>query len=201
VSLRRAGALALLGAGAAPAWAHSSVEGIGNFYNGALHPLVSPAHLIALLALGLWLGQRGLGAAKRPLLAFMAALALGLCLHHWAGDPDTDRWLLVLAALFGLLVAAARALPAALAPLLCAGVGLAVGLASGPTGLESTARAVSLFGTFFSATLVCAYVMAIVTLAQRPWMLIAARVLGSWLAAAAVLVLALALKGVQGAGA
>jgi hydrogenase/urease accessory protein HupE len=176
---------------AAPAWAHSPIKGIGNFYNGALHPFISPAHLIALLAFGLWLGQQGLSGAKRPLLAFVIALAAGLSLHRAAGDPDTDRWLLVLAALAGLAVAAALAVHWAAASAYGALAGLAVGLASGPSGIEGTARVVALTGTFFGASLACAYVAAMVTLGQRPWMRVVVRVFGSWLAAAALLVLAL----------
>jgi urease accessory protein len=202
VNARRLGALVLLAAIAVPSWAHSPIPGIGNFYNGALHPFVSPAHLIVLLALGLWLGQQGLAGAKRPLLAFIASLAVGLALHRAAGDPDTDRWLLVLAAVAGLAVAAAFAAPGVLASTFCVAAGLAVGLASGPSGVEGTPRAVMLAGTFFGATLACAYVMAMVTLAQRPWMRIAARVIGSWLAAAALLVLALSFAALRrGAGA
>jgi hydrogenase/urease accessory protein HupE len=201
VNLRRPGLLALLAAGATPCWAHSPIPGIGNFYSGALHPFVSPAHLIALLALGLWLGQRGLAGAKRPLVVLVSSLGLGLALHRAAGDPDTDRWLLVLAALNGLAVAAAYAAPAAVASACCGAVGLAVGLASGPSGVEGTARSVMLAGTFCGATLACAYVMSMVTLAQRPWMHIAVRVVGSWLAAAALLVLALSFAALRHAAA
>jgi urease accessory protein len=201
VNARRAFTMALPAAAASPAWAHSPIPGIGNFYNGALHPFISPAHLIVLLALGLWLGQQGLEGARRFLLVFAASLALGLALHSAAGDPDTDRWLLVLAALIGLAVAAAYVAPAALAGAFCGAAGLAVGLASGPSGVEGTARGVMLAGTFCGATLACAYVMAMVTLAQRPWMRIAARVIGSWLAAAALLVLALSIAALRrGAG-
>jgi urease accessory protein len=189
--IRRAAASACALLLALPAHAHSPIDGIGNFYNGALHPFVSPAHLIALLALGLWLGQHGLANAKRPLLAFVMSLALGLCLHRIAGDPDTDRGLLVLAALTGLAVAAAHAAPAATAMIFSVAVGLAVGLASGPANLQGTPRGVALAGTFFGASLASAYVMAMVTLAQRPWMQIAVRVFGSWLAASSLLVLAL----------
>lgn len=189
--IRRAALLACALLLAQSAHAHSPIEGIGDFYNGALHPFISPAHLIALLALGLWLGQQGLARAKRPLLAFVLALGLGLCLHRIAGDPDTDRGLLVLAAATGLAVAVARAVPAAPAMVFGAAVGLAVGLASGPATLQGTPRGVSLAGTFVGASLASAYVMAMVTLAQRPWMQIAVRVFGSWLAAASLLVLAL----------
>ena len=42
------------------ALAHGSIEGIGDFYSGILHPALVPAHLLVLLSLGLLLGQQGL---------------------------------------------------------------------------------------------------------------------------------------------
>ena len=183
-----AAALALC---AAPALAHSPIKGIGNFYNGALHPFVSPAHLITLLALGLWLGQRGLQGAKRPLIALVLALACGLAAHRIAGDPDTDRVLLLLAASMGLAVAAAFAAPASVAMAFAAVAGLAVGVASGPQDVDGAARWALLAGTLLGATFATGYAAAMVTLVRQAWLRIAVRVMGSWLAAAALLVLAL----------
>ena len=190
MSRRACAALALAGA-ALPAWAHSPIPGIGNFYNGALHPVVSPAHLMVLLALGLAVGQRGLGAARTPLLAMLVALVAGLAAHRLAGDPDTDALLLTLAALLGLAAAAAWRAPAFVLAAVAALVGLAVGVSSGPTGLEGSARWTTLAGTLAAALLLPTYAAAMVTLIKVAWLHIAVRVVGSWLAAAAMLVLAL----------
>ncbi len=194
-SLWRALLLALAGLGAAgSAAAHSPIPGIGNFYSGALHPFVSPAHLICLLALGLSIGQsaqRGVARAKLPLLALAAALAVGLALHAAAGDPDTDRALLMLALATGAVVAAAWAPPAPLQAAFAVAVGLAVGIASGPSGVQGAAMATMLSGTGVAAALLVAYVAVMVGVAERPWLRIAVRVVGSWMAAAALLVLAL----------
>jgi len=190
----RWGAFGLLAGAAAPAWAHSPIPGIGNFYSGALHPFVSPAHLIALLALGLAIGQRAYGAlarAKPALIALAVALGLGLLLHAAAGDPDTDRLLLVAAAGTGLLVATARSLPMPLEALLAAAVGAAVGLASGPSDVDERTRYTMLAGTGLAAALFVLYVAVMVGVTERPWLRIAVRVVGSWLAASALLVLAL----------
>ena len=184
---------------AGPALAHSAIPGIGNFYNGALHPFVSSAHLIALLALGLGAGQRGLSGAKAPLVALAAALALGLGAHRVAGDPDTDRLLLVLAASMGLAAAAQWRAPMPMYATLAAATGLAVGLASGPQDIDGAARWTLLAGSFAGATLLCTYVAAMVTLAQQAWLRIAVRVMSSWIAAAALLVLALSFAAKRGA--
>jgi len=192
--VRRRTCAALVLAGAAlPAWAHSPIPGIGNFYSGALHPFVSPAHLVALLALGLVVGQGGLAAARAPLVTLLMALVAGLAAHRWAGDPDTDRLLLGLAALLGLGAAAAWRAPVALLAATAAVAGLSVGLASGPTGLDGSARWASLAGTLGAALLLPTYVAAMVTLIKPAWLHVAVRVIGSWLAAAALLVLALSI--------
>jgi urease accessory protein len=188
---KRTGAATALGAASLPAWAHSPIPGIGNFYNGALHPLVSPAQLIVLLALGLVVGQGGLAAARAPLVGLLLALLAGLAAHRLAGDPDTDRMLLAMAAVLGLAVAAAWRAPAVLLSAMAALVGVAVGVASGPTGLEGSARWTTLAGTLGAALLLTTYVAAMVTLIKAAWLHIAVRVIGSWLAAAALLVLAL----------
>ncbi len=185
--------------GAAPAGAHSPIQGIGNFYNGALHPIVSAPHLLALLALGLMVGQEVQRAAEgdrgrrveAPFIALLGALALGLAGHRLAGDPDTDLVLLALAVGLGLSVAAAWAPPRGLLLAVTAATGLAVAVASGPSQLEGAARWTHLVGVLGVVMLVCAYVAVLVAAARLAWLRIAVRVVGSWLAAAALLVLAL----------
>jgi urease accessory protein len=179
---------------ALPARAHSPIEGLNDFYAGALHPFVSPARLIALLATALAIGQHAngrLNSAKRPLLALAAALMFGLATHRMIGDPVTDRALLMLAACIGLAVAAQAALPRSAWVVLAAAVALAVGWGSGPGAAEGAARALALAGTAAAVLLLVTYVAVMTNAATRPWLRIAVRVVGSWLAAAALLVLAL----------
>jgi hydrogenase/urease accessory protein HupE len=176
------------------AWAHGAIAGASAFYSGAVHPFVSPAHLIALLTLGLAIGQRAEHEVERtgvPLAAFAMALAVGLALHALAGDPDTDRVLLAGAAVIGLAVAAAWRWPSPWLAVLAAAVGVAVGLASGPSGVDRGAHVTMLAGTGLAAFAVTAYAAVMVATIRQPWLKIAVRVLGSWFAAAALLVLAL----------
>jgi urease accessory protein len=194
---RRAAALALAMA-AGSAAAHSPIAGIGIFYSGAAHPFISPTHLIALLALGLAVGQRAQGRGdfaplRAPLAVLGLALATGLLLAAIGvlGDPDTDRALLMLAAATALAVVIARPLPTTALCALAIAVALAAMLASAPSGVDATARRVSLAGTALAALAVVVYVGVMVGVAQRAWLKIAVRVAGSWIAAAALLVLAL----------
>ena len=52
------------------------MQGIGEFYGGILHPIVVPAHVLALVMLGLLAGQRGMAAVRRTYLGAFACLLL-----------------------------------------------------------------------------------------------------------------------------
>ena len=56
--LLRAGSIIAFLISAAPAQAHVPIEGVGGFYGGLLHPILVPAHALALLALGIFIGRR-----------------------------------------------------------------------------------------------------------------------------------------------
>ncbi|MGC3987682.1 MAG: HupE/UreJ family protein [Pseudorhodoferax sp.] len=176
------------------AWAHGEIKGVGAFYSGVLHPFISPAHLIALVVLGLLFGQRGVLASRQAMAALVVALALGL----WSslrlpGLPDPDLLLLALGILLGLGVVLARAWPAwALVPL-SALAGLAVGLGSAPDGMAPAQRHAALLGTLIGATLCTACLAGVVHPLHKPWARVGVRVLASWLSASALLVLTLAI--------
>lgn len=172
------------------AWAHSPVPGLGRFYSGMLHPALAPAALIALVALGLLVGQQGLVQARRSVMGFVLAVATGLVAGSQWPDLGSDQ-----ALLFAGLASAACALaawrphPAALLSL-----SLAVGAAAG-LGLSDMAvgagRWVVIAGTWSGATLLTLGVAALAEGARRPWHSIGLRVVASWLAASALLVLGL----------
>jgi len=194
----RARALALgLGlASAAPnVFAHGAIKGIGNFGSGFVHPLVEPAHLIALLALALLFGQRGVLTLQRALLALSVAVALGLvgAASGWPGA--TESLLLVLAGAVGLAVVIARPLPP-MAYLVAAGViGLGIGLGTSHEGMKGGAYLAAMAGTWLGASFCTLSAATFIGEAKRPWMQILVRVAASWITASAVLVLALRLSG------
>lgn len=66
-------------------------------------------------------------------------------------------------------------------------------VASGPAQLDGAARWTQLLGTLVGALLACTYVVVMVAAARQAWLRIAVRVVGSWFAAAALLVLALSI--------
>src|SRR3984893_11672518 len=90
-----------------PALAHT-IEGLGGFYGGLLHPVLTPTHGLALLGLGLLIGQQPAG--KRLILKMLFALALAaglLALALAVGETAAGAVLLAAVAVSGALVAAA----------------------------------------------------------------------------------------------
>ena len=189
-SARWAGAVALLAASHA-AEAHGSVEGLGSFFGGLFHPVVEPAHLISMLALGLLLGQRGLRASHPALPCLALGAAAGVIAAGLGWGQATDTPLLLAAGLAGVTVAASLPLPVGALALLSALMGLGIGLGSAPESGTSTAQAVMLLGTLLGIVGWTADVALISFELKRRWLRIAIRVVGSWLSACAMLVLAL----------
>lgn len=178
---------------AAPgAFAHSPIEGIGDFYGGILHPALVPSHLLVLLSLGLLLGQRGLAAMRVGYCAFLPAILLGLILAGSQWSRFTlEPWLLAISILCGLLVVLSLRVPLALAGALAALVGLAVGLDSSPEVTSATRAAAALAGSGLGACICLILFAALAELPQRDWQRIAVRVVGSWSAASGLLVFSL----------
>lgn len=175
------------------AQAHSPMQGVGEFYGGVLHPLVVPAHALALTLLGLLAGQSGLGAMRRCHLAFLLALVLGLVLAGTVIGPESglEPALLLVSALTGLLVVLQWRPPLALFYGAGGTVGLLLGLDSAPEGLAPAPVIASLLGTGLGA---CGCLLLVADLAERArrhWQRVALRVLGSWGTASATLVFAL----------
>lgn len=193
---RRIGLL-VLAAACGNAWAHGSIQGIDHFSGGILHPLVEPTHLLALVALGLLLGQRGIAKVEKALFGFAAGIVVGLLCAGAGRVVDTDVPLLAIATVCGLLVALALALPEIVLAGLAMLLGAGIGVASNPESFAGTAMMAALAGAGLGAVLWLVIVAAVVGLLKRPWLRLLVRVVGSWAGAASILVLALWLSGKQ----
>lgn len=195
-------AAALILIGAAPAAAHTITPGTSGFTDGLHHPFGQAAHIMIILGAGLLLGQREIAAWRSPLYGCLAGLAAGLAggplLVSPALEPRLALALLLLAVVLGGLVALARPLPAAPLAALLALAGLGLGLDSAPEGTLQQILA-ALFGSGFAVifallnvTMLSHYARG--NLARRPWQMIGVRIVGSWIAAAGIMVLALQLR-------
>jgi hydrogenase/urease accessory protein HupE len=172
------------------AQAHSPIAGVGHFYSGMLHPLLVPAHLIALVAIGLWLEQQR-PAGAQALVAMVLAVPAGMLLGFLTGWQRAELAILAVAASLAVAVGMARTVPKVWSTTVGAVLGGLLGVDSLPDGLSGRALWMSLAGTWLAVLLGPAWVMTLCELAVRPWMKIGLRVVGSWMAAAAILVLAL----------
>jgi urease accessory protein len=151
-----------------------------------------PTHLLAVVALGLLIGQR----ARLPLC--LALFALGLAAGSVAIAAATRETpaalvLLAIAAIAGIIVVLAWTPPFVLAAALSLGAGAALALNMPPQALTIPAAVGEQAGGAIAALATLALVAFVATKATHSWQRIGVRILGSWIAASAILVLALRL--------
>jgi urease accessory protein len=176
----------------APALAHGSLA-VGDFYSGMLHPLLHFETLLPTLALALWSGQLGGPHSLRLPLTFLGAALLGtvagiLGIDLHLGPASLRLSMLVL----GLLVAAQGKLPASLAMAMAFLFGLFEGQINTydpETKIERPLLFIAGVGS--SIGLILFHVVTRVVRYRVFWVQIGVRVLGSWIAATGLLVLAL----------
>lgn len=192
----------MLGLTALPltAHAHTSIQGMGDFIGGLLHPVVTPAHVLLLLGLGLLAGRVSPPPLRRPMLCFLplSALALGVTGAGWvkALHPAVLHGTVLVV---GGLLAWGRPLSS---PALCglfAFAATALGLDSAPESTAPAAVLKSLSGTWLALGVLVYDVAIYASLgAGTSWLRHAVRIAGAWLAAIAVLMLAFALRPAAG---
>ena len=172
------------------ALAHPAFEGAVGFYGGLLHPLLVPAHALAVTVTGL-LGARQ--APRWPVPAcYAAGLAVGFAAMLSAYAPQSaGEVLLAAVGVSGVLVAIARPLPHPLSCALALTSGAALALDSPPGGISVAQANLAVLGTFFAAIVLLLAVQELTSLLSRDWLRIGVRILGSWIAASAILVLSL----------
>ena len=189
---RWAVALALSIAAPGEASAHVAVQEGGPFVSGFAHPFVEPAHLLNLLALGLLIGQSGAHRRLKVLIFCLCVLA-GLAATARIYTSPVTLILPASAGALGILVAGAWRLPQLLSVLAAAVIGVMIGLDSRPETPFLQDALLMFAGTTLGAGLIVSAVSFCACFFDRPWQRIGARVVGSWIAAIAMLVTALLL--------
>jgi hydrogenase/urease accessory protein HupE len=180
---------------ALPAEAHLNSTGMGPFYDGLMHFLMSPEDIIPVLALALLAGLRGAQYGRRTLFVLPTAWLLGALagLAAAAANPHpfiASAWFLLLG---GLLAADAK-LSLRVTTALAALLGLYHGYLNGTgMGLFETA-AVAVVGLVFAVFVLIALAAALVVRLKVQWARIAVRVAGSWIAASGLLMLGWAVR-------
>ncbi len=172
------------------ALAHAPIAGLGSFYNGMLHPLLVPSHALLLVAAGMFFGQQGVTDNEPALATFAIAVLIGLTIAFFAGDLGIESALLVAAVVIGVVVAASPGLNLYWCSGILAIVGLLIGIDSAQETLTGKERFGSLLGSGISIYFLMLFVMGWSDTKDRQWQKIGVRIIGSWIAASSLMMLA-----------
>ena len=178
-----------------PAEAHLNSTGMGPFYDGLVHFLMSPEDIVPVLALALLAGLRGASHGRRALFVLPTAWLIGafVGLSALAAEPHPfigAAWFLVL----GGLVAADAKLSLRVTTAFAALLGLYHGYLNGAGMGHSLSSMVVILGLVFAIFVLMALVAAFVAQLRTSWARIAVRVGGSWIAASGLLMLGWAVR-------
>ena len=169
-----------------PAHAHEAIGGAGPFVNGLLHPAIEPAHLLSLLALGLWIARLDRDALRRSIPAFATALIAGLLAGSLGILPAMVPFAAAL--ILGCLVAGGWQWPATVAAMVSVATAVAIGFDSGSDDW------VGGLGIWVGAMLIVLNIVNIAMRIEAAWLRIGIRIAGAWIAAVALMLLALSLR-------
>jgi hydrogenase/urease accessory protein HupE len=172
------------------------VEGAGDLGNGALHPFLTPAHALILLGFALLLGQQVPFRLKSTVRVFAVVSATALACTIPGEIPEIHLACLVsLALCLSVLVASGRQLPGCVLAGLGGLAALGIGLDSGLEPTSSPNALKTLLGNWLSMNAATFYLAICVSHgADKQWARTGIRVLGSWIIAISLLVLAFSLK-------
>lgn len=174
----------------ASASAHLMATGMGPVFDGISHFGLSPEDFLPVIALGFFAGLRGPAHSRRSLSAVtLSWFAGGLAAMLGFVLPDIVLSCLTAALLMliGILLAANIGLPSAL----CAALGASLGLVRGMADLsgveESLVHILTLLGMTASVFAIFAIAASFTIPLKQLWIIVAARVGGSWIAALGLL--------------
>jgi urease accessory protein len=178
-----------------PAEGHLNSTGMGPFYDGSMHFLMSPEDIVPVLALALLAGLRGAAFGRRALLVLPPAWLFG----GFLGLPTVaTRGNAMLAAAWFLLLGALLAVDAKLSlrvtTALAAVLGVYHGYLNGTGMGQAGTGAVALLGLIFAIFALIALAAAFVLRLRAQWARIGVRVAGSWIAASGLLMLGWAVR-------
>jgi urease accessory protein len=180
------------------AFAHTPISGINNFYNGLLHPVLVPAHLLLLIAAGLFFGQQGTKENHAALLVYLAAIASGLVAAWFSPGAQVEDVILAIAMAIGLLIAISPRVSLYWCSVIAAVTGFFLGFDSTQEFLFGKEKFIALFGSGVGIYFFSLFPMGLADyFRKKPWQKIGVRVIGSWLAASSLLVLALSFSSLR----
>lgn len=172
--------------------AHLAVEGVGEVVNGALHPFVSPAHVLIFLGLGILLGQQVPMELKTPIRVFAPVSALALLLTMSGFITAVYPPVLIAIALgIAVFVVMEKKMAVSTGALICGVAATGIGLDSGVETGSTFEILKTLAGTWLALNAAVFYIAACASHSEgRQWARTGIRIAGSWIIAISLMVLA-----------
>lgn len=190
------GALASLVAGET-AWGHLVSSGLGPFYDGVLHLVVSPAELLMVLAWSWMAGLHGRRASRTTMTILPLAWVVGgLAGITHGGDISLPSIAGAGVLMTGLLVAIDAALPLGWLGGLPALFGVIFGFLNGSVPATANVGLAGLAGVAVTVFVLMSLgsALAVGLSDYRPWGRVVVRVAGSWVGAIGLLMIGWALR-------
>ncbi len=177
------------------AQAHLVNSGLGPFYDGVLHLLMSPGDLLGLIAVSLLAGLRGPEAGRWVVIILPLAWLVAAFVGRYTPVAVDITWLSTLSFLvLGLLVALDAQVSPPLLAWLAAGFGGLHGLLNGSALAAIGAGTSTLLGIIMAVWMLALLTTAAVVPLRAVWSRTLVRVAGSWIVAVGMLVLGWALQ-------
>ena len=172
------------------AGAHLVTTGLGPFYDGAVHLLLSPNDLLGLLAAAMLAGLQGAKTARMVVIVLPSTwLTAGLISLNISSSIDL-HWLSVLSfMILGVLVAVNLKLPSVVVVMLAGLFGILHGLLNGSALAAIGAGPRTIIGIVLMVLVSGLLISAFTVSLKAAWARIAVRVAGSWVAAVGMLML------------
>ena len=191
-----AGALILLIAYPSTAAAHLVTTGLGPFYDGALHLLLSPEDLLGLVAAIALAGLQGAKASRIAVITLATAWFIFSFVSLNLTVGFDFPWLNIISIIIlGALVAVNPTLPPAVAALLAGLYGALHGLLNGSALAAMDSGLLSIVGVSVTVLIIGLLCSALIVSLKAAWTRIAIRVAGSWIAAVGMLMLGWMVRG------
>ncbi len=166
---------------------------VNDLYAGMLHPLLHLASLLPMVALALWLSGCNVESLRRVIPVYLlAAVVGGVLAWWWPSLLNVEPALMVLAALTGIAAAVYRDLsPWGSLPVVAA-LGLALGYDNVvKVHAELSSPLLFIVGLVLVLGLVLLHITSVLYGRRQLWIQTGARVVGSWVTAVAMMMIAL----------
>ncbi len=172
--------------------AHTISQSVGDFYGGILHTFLVMAHVFPLLALSIVAGQQGPKTAGGGLPVFLIALFSGAVAAFYTPPVTAVFYInLISFIVLGILAALSLKLPRWLFYSVLFFFGCTHGYQNGMELHQTQSPLLFLTGLLAGGLILYSIMAAITVSVKKEWFQIALRVVGSWVAAMGLMMIAL----------